>query len=710
MEFKVTTMENPERSTSKNRYNHLKNEKSPYLIQHANNPVDWYPWGDDAFKKAEKEDKPIFLSIGYSTCHWCHVMAHESFEDPKVATLLNDVFIPVKVDREERPDIDSIYMTACQIMTGTGGWPLTIIMTPDKKPFFAGTYFPRESGLGTIGLKDLILNVQDIWNDNKSEALNSGDQIFKALQEISKTRKGEHLGENILELTYDELSKVFDEENGGFGDFQKFPTPHNLMFLLRYWKRTGTKNALHMVTKTLDSMAMGGIYDHLGFGFHRYAVDKYWLVPHFEKMLFDQALIAMVYIEAFQATRDPSYKKIAEEIFEYVLRDMCSPEGAFYSAEDADSEGVEGKFYIWNRDEIDKVLDNEEAEFISHVYNINEDGNFNDPFTEKSTSNILYHKHDIEELKNILNLTESEIENKLETIRVKLYNEREKRIHPHKDDKILTDWNGLMIASLSMAAQVFDDKKYSDAAKVAADFILDKLLINERLLHRYREGDASIKGNLDDYSFMIWGLLELYNASFDIKYLKQAINFNKTLIKYFWDDLDGGFYFTAKDSEEVLMREKKIYDSAIPSGNSVEVLNLLRIAKITEDPKLEAKAKKLETSFSEDIKRAPTGYTYFITALDFEIGPSFEIVIVGKSKASDTLNMLTELKKRYIPNKFILFKNSDDPHEVNKIAGSLQSKEMIDDKATAYICATGSCKNPTTDINEMFKILEEKLT
>ena len=295
-------MNNPRRSASKNSFNHLKGEKSPYLIQHAKNPVDWYPWGEEAFEKAKIEDKPIFLSIGYSTCHWCHVMAHESFENPEVAALLNKVFVAVKVDREERPDIDSIYMTACQIMTGTGGWPLTIIMTPEKKPFFAGTYFPRESGFGAIGLKDLILNVQDIWNDNRAEALNSGDQILKALQDISKTRKGEELGLKILEKAYDEYSKIFDDENGGFGDFQKFPTPHNLMFLLRYWKRTGNKHALYMVTKTLDSMAMGGIHDHLGFGFHRYSVDKFWLVPHFEKMLYDQALIAMVYTEAFQAT------------------------------------------------------------------------------------------------------------------------------------------------------------------------------------------------------------------------------------------------------------------------------------------------------------------------------------------------------------------------------------------------------------------------
>ncbi|MFZ0441835.1 MAG: thioredoxin domain-containing protein, partial [Methanobacterium sp.] len=679
-----------------------------YLIQHATNPVDWYPWGDEAFKKAKKEDKPVFLSIGYSTCHWCHVMAHESFENPEIAALLNQVFVPVKVDREERPDIDGIYMTACQIMTGSGGWPLTIIMTPDKKPFFAGTYFPKESGFGAIGLKDLILNVQDIWNDNRGEALNSGDQIIKALQDVSKTIKGEYLDEKILEKTYEELSKVFDDDNGGFGDFQKFPTPHNLMFLLRYWKRSGNKHALNMVTKTLDSMAMGGIYDHLGFGFHRYSVDKYWLVPHFEKMLYDQALIALIYTEAFQATGKSNYKKIAEEIFQYVIRDMKSPEGAFYSAEDADSEGVEGKFYVWTAQEINEILDKEEAKFISVVYDIKEDGNFNDGYSQTSSNNILHMNHDIHELKSILNLSRQDIENKLETIRFKLYTEREKRVHPHKDDKILTDWNGLIIAALSRASVVFNVETYAVAAKNAADFILNKLLSDDRLMHRYREGDAGIMGNLDDYSFMIWGLMELYTATFDVIHLNAAIKLNNSLLKYFWDYEESGFYFTAADAEKVLMREKKIYDSATPSGNSVELLNLIKIARLTEDPELEAKAVEMETSFSDNVKRAPIGYTYFLTAVDFKVGPSYEIVIVGKTGTPDTLKMLNNLNRHYIPNQVLIFKDTDNHTDVEEIAESLKLKDKINGMATAYVCAAGSCKIPTTDVGEMLKLLGVK--
>ena len=526
---------------------------------------------------------------------------------------------------------------------------------------------------------------------------------------FQKQEKENILDGKILDITYEELSKVFDDENGGFGDFQKFPTPHNLMFLLRYWKRTSNKHALYMVTKTLDSMAMGGIFDHVGFGFHRYSVDKDWLVPHFEKMLYDQALIAMVYTEAYQATGNLDYKKIAEEVLEYVLRDMSSPEGAFYSAEDADSEGVEGKFYVWTAKEVKEVLNHDETEFISVVFDIKDGGNFNDNYTQKSINNILHQKHDINELTEILELSKSEIEDKIETIRIKLYNERKKRVHPHKDDKILTDWNGLMIASLSIASQVFNNEKYLEASKNAADFILQELLIDSKLMHRYREGDAGIVGNLDDYSFMIWGLLELYTASFDIKYLNAAINLNKTLIRYFWDDTNNGFYFTASDSEKILIREKKIYDSATPSGNSVELSNLIHISRLTEDPALERMAVKMETSFSEDVERLPTGHTYFITGIDFEVGPSFEIVIVGKSGSSDTLNMLNAIKNYYIPNKVLIFKDQDNPDDVNKIAESLGYKKSIDGMATAYICTGESCKQPTTDVDEMLKLLGVKL-
>ncbi|MFW9897596.1 MAG: thioredoxin domain-containing protein, partial [Candidatus Thorarchaeota archaeon] len=439
--------------------NHLSNEKSPYLIQHSNNPVDWYPWGEEAFNKAKREDKPIFLSIGYSTCHWCHVMAHESFENYEVADLMNEVFVSIKVDREERPDIDKIYMTVCQMMTGSGGWPLTIIMTPDKKPFFAGTYFPKTTRFGRIGLIDLSNRIKILWNNQRVEIMNSANQITFNLTNIDQESPGEKLSEYSLKKAYDMLSKQYDEINGGFGNRPKFPTPHNLIFLLRYWKRTGEKKALDMVKGTLQAMRNGGIYDHIGFGFHRYSTDSSWLVPHFEKMLYDQALIAIAYIEAYQATKNPKYKQTAQEIFTYVIRDMRSLEGGFYSAEDADSEGEEGKFYVWSEQELENILETKELDLIKEIFNINKEGNYLDESTGKRTR------------KNILHIKRTYEKDILKSVKSKIFAEREKRIHPHKDDKILTDWNGLMIVALAKGAVAFRDNKYLKVAKKSIDFI-----------------------------------------------------------------------------------------------------------------------------------------------------------------------------------------------------------------------------------------------
>ncbi|MFX0141691.1 MAG: thioredoxin domain-containing protein, partial [Candidatus Hodarchaeota archaeon] len=443
-------------------FNKLKTEKSPYLLQHAKNPVDWYPWGEEAFEKAKEEDKPIFLSIGYSTCHWCHVMAHESFEDDQVAELMNEVFVSIKVDREERPDIDKIYMTICQMITGSGGWPLTIIMTPEKKPFFAGTYFPKQTRFGRIGLIDLIKRIQDLWNNQKSELVNSADQITFSLQNIDQESPGEKFSESTIKRAYKQLSMQFDNVNGGFGNRPKFPTPHNLIFLLRYWKRTGDKKALEMVEKSLQAMRKGGIYDHIGFGFHRYSTDSIWLVPHFEKMLYDQALIAIAYIETYQATKNQLYRNTAKEIFSYVLRDMISVEGGFYSAEDADSEGEEGKFYVWSKDEIEKILEKEELGLATKIFNIEESGNYLEETSGKKTGNNILH---------LKNFPEKKIQVEIEKIRSKLYISRKKRIYPHKDDKVLTDWNGLMIAALAKGAIALQEEKYLQAAKKATNFI-----------------------------------------------------------------------------------------------------------------------------------------------------------------------------------------------------------------------------------------------
>jgi len=678
--------------------NHLSNEKSPYLLQHVENPVDWYPWGEEAFKKAKDDNKPIFLSIGYSTCHWCHVMAHESFENEDVAKLMNEVFVSIKVDREERPDIDKIYMTVCQMMTGSGGWPLTIIMTPEKKPFFAGTYFPKQNRFGRIGLIDLIKRIKDLWINQRNELINSADQITFSLQNIDQESPGVKFSETTLRKTYQQLSMQFDSTNGGFGNRPKFPTPHNLIFLLRYWKRTGDKKALEMVEMTLQAMRKGGIYDHIGFGFHRYSTDSVWLVPHFEKMLYDQALIAIAYIEAYQATKKDLYKKTAHDIFSYVLRDMMSSDGGFYSAEDADSEGEEGKFYIWSKRELEKILEEEELDLFIKAFNIKESGNYLEEASGKKTGDNIIH---------LKNFPEKEFQNKVEKIRSKLFNSRDKRIHPHKDKKILTDWNGLMIAALAKGATAFQEEKYLEVAKNTVDFILSNLReSNNKLLHRYKDGVSEIKAYLTDYTFLIWGLIELYEATFDIFYLKTALELHEIQINDFWDNEIGGFYFTADGSEELLTRQKEIYDGAIPSGNSIGMLNLLRLSYLTGDHELEEKADILSRVFSEKIRASPLAYTQFLVAIDFAIGPSYSLVIGGDTEGKDTIEMIKAIYNSYIPNKaFIHRKTEQESPEIDSYSNFVQFFENLKGKATAYVCINKTCKPPTQDIDKMLQYL-----
>ncbi|HLE24684.1 MAG TPA: thioredoxin domain-containing protein [Thermodesulfobacteriota bacterium] len=691
--------------------NRLINEKSPYLLQHAYNPVDWYPWGAEAFEKAKRENKPIFLSIGYSTCHWCHVMERESFEDPEVAKLMNEVFVSIKVDREERPDIDSIYMTVCQMMTGSGGWPLTIIMTPDKKPFFAGTYFPKESRFGRIGMTQLVPRIKEIWTTKRDEIVNSANQITSALQQATKESLGDKLDEFTLRVAYNQLAERFDTMHGGFGRAPKFPTPHNLLFLLRYWKRASNEDALEMVENTLQAMRLGGIYDHVGFGFHRYSTDAEWFLPHFEKMLYDQALLAMAYIEAYQVTGKEEYKKAAREIFTYVLRDMTSPQGGFYSAEDADSEGEEGKFYLWTEEEIRAVLGKEEADLTIDVFNVEEGGNFSEEATGRSTArNILHLKKSIPAIASQLKISEQELEQRLEAAREKLFSVREKRIHPHKDDKILTDWNGLMIAALAKGAQVLNEPKYGEAAKRAVDFILKNLRKPDgRLLHRYRDGQAAIPAHVDDYAFFTWGLLELYEATFDVNYLQTSIDLNRDLITHFWDDINGGFYFTADDGENLLLRNKEIYDGAIPSGNSAAMLNLLRLDRITTNSNFEEMAEKIGSAFSKTIKQFPAAHTELMVALDFGVGPSYEVVIVGDSQADDTKAMIKAIRRQFVPNKVVLLRQTEkEEPDIIRIAEFTKSQLSLEGKATAYVCLNYVCKLPTTDISKMLEFLSGK--
>ena len=689
-----------------NNYNRLRHEKSPYLLQHAGNPVDWYPWGEEAFERALKEHKPIFLSIGYSTCHWCHVMEHESFEDREVARLMNDVFVSIKVDREERPDIDSIYMTVCQLLTGSGGWPLTIVMTPDKKPFFAATYIPRETRLGRIGMLELIPRIGDFWTNKYDQVIDAANHISDALKEVPG-EGGAMPGKSALESASEQLEKSFDEQHGGFGSSPKFPTPHQLFFLLRYWKRTGNGRAREMVEKTITAMQRGGIYDHIGFGFHRYATDSRWLVPHFEKMLYDQALLAIAYTEAYQATETSAYKKTACEILEYVLRDMTSPDGAFYSAEDADSEGMEGKFYLWTEDEIREAIGRDEAELFIRVFNIERDGNFADEATgQKSGSNIPHMRESVEAIATALHLPKEKLESRIAGVREKLFAIRRKRIHPHKDDKILTDWNGLMIAALARASQVFEEPEYAEAARRAVDFILNHMQGgNGRLLHRYRDGQAAIAAHSSDYAFLIWGLLELYEATFDANLLKTALELNNDFIEHFLDQRHGGFYFTADDAERLLTRQKEIYDGAIPSSNSIVMWNLLRLGRITANAQLGEMAEQIGRVFSKQVMENPSAYTQLMVAVDFSVGPVYEVTIAGENEGADTEAMLRSLRRYFIPNKVVLLRTSEEPPDITEIAGFTKNQKSIGGRATAYVCHNYSCMQPTTDIDTMLQLL-----
>lgn len=677
--------------------NRLIFEKSPYLLQHAYNPVEWYPWCQDAFEKARREDKLIFLSIGYSTCHWCHVMEKESFEDEEVAKILNERYVPVKVDREERPDIDSIYMTICQAITGSGGWPLTVIITPDNKPVFVGTYFPKKQMSGRPGLIEILTHISNLWRKDKEKLQRNAETITKEIVSyFEKSKNDEKIDVKIIVFACEELKKRYDSVWGGFGSAPKFPTPHILSFLLRYWYRTNEKEVLDMVENTLIKMRLGGIYDHLGGGFHRYSTDNRWLIPHFEKMLYDQALLTIVYTEAYLITKNKFYKQVVEEILTYILRDMTSSDGGFYSAEDADSEGEEGKFYLWSIEEIEKTIGEEEAAIFIKTFNLSKDGNFSSYHTSKG--------------KNILYLVEplpDEIAPKINCIKEKLFEIRKKRIPPFKDDKVLTDWNGLMIAGLSIASRYLDKPLYSEAAEKAARFILNNM-DNKKggLLHYYRQGSAKIEGLLDDYSFFVWGLLELYQTTFKTEYLKEAIRLVDYQLEHFWDEKNGGMFFTPDDMEKHLWRDKQLFDGAIPSGNSIALLNLIYLWHITANKKYAEKVQKLLITFSSEIKRYPPAYAQFLLGIDFAFNNFCEIVIVGK-KDKETKDMITTLNSYYLPDKVVLFKDVDNSQELIKISPYVEKMEMIENRATAYVCKNFVCNLPATNIQQILSMLEK---
>jgi hypothetical protein len=665
--------------------NHLIYEKSPYLLQHAHHPVDWYPWGDEAFEKAKRENKPVFVSIGYSTCHWCHVMAHESFEDEEVAKLLNDRFVSIKVDREERPDIDAIYMKVCQALTGQGGWPLNVFLTPDQKPFYAGTYFPKESRFGRPGFVDVVTQLYDQYKQNPEKITNIGEQITSAFQ--NQKREKQSLDENILHQCYQQLEQSFDPKYGGFGQAPKFPAPHQLTFLLRYYRWTKKEKALEMVTKTLDGMADGGIYDHIGYGFARYSVDEKWLVPHFEKMLYDQAMLAIAYTEAYQVTQRERYRSVTEEILSYVTREMLDTKGGFFSAEDADSEGEEGKFYLWDKDEILNALDPEMGRAFCDAYDITETGNFEG----KNIPNLIRH-----------NLSEAE-RKQLEKARDELFKIREKRIHPYKDDKILTAWNGLMAVAFAKAGRVFQKESYIETARKAISFIETHLVRNDRLMARFRDGEVKYRGFIDDYANLLWANIEMYETCFEIGYLKHAVHLAQRMVELFWDQEEGGFYFYGNDSETLITRPKELYDAAVPSGNSVAALQFLRLSKLTGDTEYEKKVAELFKLFADEAIHDPSGYCYFLQSLLTTQMSGKEVVILGKKGSQGYNQLVDSIQRAFLPEVTYLI--SEKPEELSQVAPFTESFKA-EKETTVYICENFSCQRPTTDVDAVLSQLK----
>ena len=669
--------------------NRLIHEKSPYLLQHASNPVDWHPWGEDAFKKAQAEDKPIFLSIGYSTCHWCHVMEHESFEDPIVAKLLNDVFICIKVDREERPDIDSIYMAVCQMMNGSGGWPLSLFLLPNQKPFHAATYIPPEQRYGRIGMKELIPRMDEMWKTERHKLEEASDTITDHLvsHQLTAVPAGNEIDTTVLKKAEASLLSQFDREGGGFGKAPKFPTPHRLLFLLRSGNPDGIKAALY----TLEQMRLGGMFDQVGYGFHRYSTDSEWLVPHFEKMLYDQALLIMAYIEAYEQSGDSFYEEIVHEIITYVLRDMNHPEGGFYTAEDADSEGEEGIFYVWEKRELDDLLGHSAA-WINRIWNFREQGNFRDESTGVYTGRNIPH------LKKRLNNKEKDLFSSLQEI---LFKEREKRVHPLKDTKILTDWNGLMITALAKAGRSLKNKTYIHAAQKTVQFVETYLTKdNGNLWHRWRDGEAIISGNLEDYVFYINGLLELYDATLDVDYIVKAVELAQQVKCLFKDEQQGGYFMTSQQADPLIVRPKELYDGAIPSGNSIHLNNLIRIARLTGDSKWERAAAHLCRFFETPVQEQPLNFMQALLAFQGTFQGANEIVIAGNYEPQID-QWLEWLQIHRNPFDLVIHITDQNREQWAQVATFTKRMLPIDGKSSIYICQAFECKQPIFDLKTL---------
>jgi uncharacterized protein YyaL (SSP411 family) len=703
--------------------NSLAREKSPYLLQHAQNPVEWYPWGAEAFEKARHENKPVFLSIGYSTCHWCHVMAHESFEDEATAAIMNREFVNVKVDREERPDVDRVYMTFVQATTGGGGWPMSVWLTPDLKPFVGGTYFPPEDRHGHPGFQKVLERIAAAWKQDPEKISESGSRIIDALAQAQARADDSHRPDaSILDAAYQQIARSFDEREGGYGGAPKFPRPVTLNFMFRLYAREGANSetgarALEMNLFTLRKMAAGGIHDHLGGGFHRYSVDGYWHVPHFEKMLYDQAQLAVSYVEAFQITHEPLFETVARDVLDYVRRDMTHRDGGFFSAEDADSllehgkpEHAEGAFYVWSEKEIDEAL-GDAADVFKFHYGVQPHGNApagSDPHDEFRGKNILIERHTLGESAERCARSEQDVTDSLLRSRAILFELRAKRPRPHLDDKIITAWNGLMISAFARAAQVLGDRSYAEAATRAARFMHDELYDKERkeLARNFREGRSAVAGFADDYAFLIQGLLDLYEATLDVTWLQFANELQETQDGLFWDN-DGGGYFAATDSDEtILLRMKEDNDGAEPAASSVSALNLLRLAQIRDRAEWRERAEKTIAAFGTQLAHIPSSMPQMLVALDSSLSKPRQIVIAGERQAADTDALLREVHSHFVPNKIVLLADGKDGQRyLEEKLEALRRMPAVGGKATAYVCENFTCQAPVTSPQELRAVL-----
>ena len=690
--------------------NKLQAENSPYLLQHATNPVNWYPWGEEAFAKAEKLDLPIFLSIGYATCHWCHVMEHESFEDKEVALFLNENFISIKVDREQRPDIDSIYMAVCQMMTQRGGWPLSIFMTPSKEPFFAGTYFPKSNKNGMVGFLDLLPKIKEVWETKRDDVLKSAETIVSSLKDVANPSiPNSFITEKDMNEIFESLKDFYDEKYGGFGEAPKFPSPQNLVFLSNFFKNTNNKDSLRMIDQTLTSMLLGGIYDHIGFGFHRYSTDVKWLVPHFEKMLYDQATILEALYESYQVTKKDLFLQSGFEIKEYLKSNLQSPEGGFYSAEDADSEGEEGLFYIWSHKELEDILTPDEFQFFKHLYNIEEEGNFLEETTKNyNGKNIIYLKNELKEFANTFSLDEKSIFSESSRIKGKLKHLRDERNRPLLDDKILLDWNAMMISSLSKMYRATLDSDFIEVAMKANSFIESNMAqSSDEFFHCYRSGKASIDGFLDDYSFYTKSLIDLYESTLNPQYLKKAITCCNAMIDIFWDNENGLFFLAKEDSKDLIVRQKNLLDGAIPSGNSTALFSLLKLSMYQGDEALFEKAELLSSKLGEMAKKFPINLGQFLANQYLFYGDDVQIVITSELDSFDLNQELFKyLVNLKINKKTIFHINSESVREeFIRISDKYSFLPSPSKEIKIYVCSGFTCKNPVSTLDELKEIL-----